>query len=287
MAHSQWIRWEVGYRTAPKTLRLKSPIAVLGYPMLCAWAKGQGCLEDGIPVDDLDLEALAFVLGGCSDKDAAGALKDWIRVGYLRKDGDLYIIPSAKKWQPDKTAAERKRRQREREAAKRGVTNVTVTDRDNRASRGPDLTGRDRTCAQDARTRERSVSGFGPPPVRWDIDARGDPLIQAFWSAWVARSEFEGDLDRKTAGDISRAIADLDDPRDISPLLAGIEACFADQWCIENDVTDVLYILNHREELVRKARTPRKGKPKHEPEPGYEGGYHDKKGNWVPKSRAI
>jgi hypothetical protein len=159
--HTQWIRWEVGYRIAPKTLRLRSPIAVLGFPAFCAWAKGQGCLEEPIPHDDLDADTLSFILGNCDEADAQAAWRDWIRVGYVVDLGDSYIIPAAAKWQPDSTAAERKRRQREREQEERDVTNVTVTDRDNRASRGPDLTGLELTGAE--RTDQDPLSTSAPP----------------------------------------------------------------------------------------------------------------------------
>ena len=167
MAHSQWIRWQVGYRTAPRTLRLRSPLAILGYPMLCAWAKGQGCLEDGIPAEDLDSDTLAFILGGCSPAEAQEALDEWLRVGYLRGEGPLLIIPSARKWHPDRTAAERMRRYRERLKSK-DDSNCYGNDR---SLRVPDRTGLEKEPPHSPPTGGRTVK-----PKRFRKRAKGPPV---------------------------------------------------------------------------------------------------------------
>jgi len=162
MPVTQWIRWQCAYATNPRTLLLSWESAAL-FPHLIAWAKIQGYDPDeGLDPRYFQPRVLSRALFGAPEPVTVTCVTEWTDAGLIYEKGGNVYIKGFRKWQPDPTAVDRKRRQREREKDVTEVTGTSVSHADG--------TGRDGTVREGTKEREKN-----PPTPQRGARGNGGP----------------------------------------------------------------------------------------------------------------
>lgn len=232
-----WFRFYSEALDDPKVQRLTGDLFKVWVNLLCLASEQD---ERGTLPPPSDI---AFRLR-IDDQKADDALTGLRRAGLLDldPDTDLYVIHAWAVRQPpsdaDSTAAERKRRQRERDKGNKPVTrDVTrdnsVTSRTGHGRVTGDVTRLDKKrLEEDTDTEEREITPPTPTPLRPvaappDRPAKDPPGFAAFWQAWPKK---EGKAKALTAWKSLRlADGELDD------ILAAIPRQYAAKdWPREN-----------------------------------------------------
>ena len=119
-SRTPWFRFEAGYPTNPKTLRMSWEGVAL-FPLICCMFKAQGWPgETG--EDDIDPAVLSRYTGMPLDVVEAG-LREVFKVELMVREDGYAVIPAWRTFQPDPGVTERVRKHREKQ-------NETVTKRD-------------------------------------------------------------------------------------------------------------------------------------------------------------
>lgn len=167
-----WLRLQADFFQDPKIIRLTreaGPLGPLVFIALLTIAKRGGRDADGcFDVDDLDPYVIASYMHVRAPEDEVSrAVTACHSVGLLvTRDGGKSALRSWKKYHPDSTATERKRRQRAREADKRkSGKSGSVASPKKKASR--DVTGRhcDVTQTRQDETRRDEREDFQSSPL--------------------------------------------------------------------------------------------------------------------------
>ena len=148
-----WFRFEAGYPTNPKTLRMSWEGVAL-FPLICCMFKAQGWPGE-TSEDDIDPAVLSRYTGMPLAVVVQG-LAEVFKVGLLARDGDLVTLPAWRSFQPDPGVTERVRKHREKRsetAEKRTVTVTSVGNADGTVPDGtvPDVTGQEEPLSSSAK----------------------------------------------------------------------------------------------------------------------------------------
>lgn len=111
-APTPWFRMEANYPSHPRTMRMAWQGVSL-FPLVLCLFKAQGW-DGEADADDVEPVTLSRWTGMPLDIVEAGLTELYV-ADYLRKVGDLVIIPGWRKYQQDPTAAKRMRDYRKRQ----------------------------------------------------------------------------------------------------------------------------------------------------------------------------
>jgi hypothetical protein len=127
-----WIRVDSNIHSS-RAIRQAGYLAPAVYVTILRMVKEHGDTDGTLSDEYLNADEVGYFMGAETglEREIEEAIEGLKRVGLIAEEGDRAVLVKWRKFQPDKTAAERKRRQRERER----VEPVTRDNRDNRDSR--------------------------------------------------------------------------------------------------------------------------------------------------------
>lgn len=156
-SRTPWFRFEAGYPTNPKTLRMSWEGVAL-FPLICCMFKAQGWPgETG--EDDIDPAVLSRYTGMPLDVVEAG-LREVFKVELMVREDGYAVIPAWRTFQPDPGVTERVRKHREKQNETVTKRDETVTTVGNADGTVPDGTVRDETGQE-----QEPPQSAGPPVI--------------------------------------------------------------------------------------------------------------------------